>query len=93
MKINWKTRVKHPAFWIGLAGVVIGPVLAYTGASLSDFTTWESVSDAIVGVVSNPYIVGSVVAAVLGFLGVTTDQTTAGISDSVQAMEYKEPKA
>lgn len=90
--INWKVRVKNPTFWIGLAGVVVSPVLAYTGASLADFTTWESVGEAIVETVKNPYLVGSIVFAVLGFLGVTNDPTTAGLKDSTQALGYKKPK-
>lgn len=91
-KINWKTRIKHPAFWIGLAGVIVSPVLAYNGATLSDYTTWNSVGTAIVETVKNPYLIGSVVFAVLGFLGVTTDPTTKGISDSETALTYEEPK-
>lgn len=90
--INWKVRIKNPTFWIGLAGVVVSPVLAYNGASYSDFTTWDSVGEVIVETVKNPYLVGSIVFAVLGFLGVTTDPTTSGVSDSDEALTYSEPK-
>lgn len=86
-KINWKLRKENIAFWIGLLGVIVSPVLAYTGASLSDFTTWESVADAIVSTVQNPYLVGSIISAVLGFLGVTADPTTKGLADSKRALE------
>lgn len=90
--INWKVRVKNPTFWIGLAGVVVSPVLAYSGANLSDFTTWDSVGEAVVSTIKNPYLVGSIVFAVLGFLGVSADPTTSGISDSNEAMQYNKPK-
>ena len=90
--INWKVRMKNPTFWIGLAGVVVSPVLAYTGASLVDFTTWKSVGEAILETIKNPYLVGSIVFEALGFLGVTNDPTTAGLKDSAQALSYEKPK-
>lgn len=90
--INWKTRIKHPVFWIGLLSVIASPVLAYNGATYADFTTWQSVADIIIGTVKNPYLVMSIVFAVLGFLGVTTDPNTAGIKDSSQALTYTGPK-
>lgn len=92
MNINWKTRVKHPAFWVGLAGVVVSPILAYNGATLADYTTWEGVGATLVETIKNPYLVGSVIFAILGFLGVTTDPTTKGIPDSGTAMTYEKPK-
>lgn len=91
-KINWNVRLKNPAFWLGLAGVAVSPVLAYTGASLADFTTWQSVGQAVVETLKNPYLVGSILFAVLGFLGVTTDPTTKGMADSERALTYTEPK-
>lgn len=89
--INWKTRIKSLGFWIGLAGVVVSPVLAYTGASLEDFTTWKSVGDAIYQALSNPYLFFSVVFAILGFLGVANDPNSKGLSDTARAMQYTEP--
>lgn len=90
--INWKTRIKHPAFWIGLLSVITSPVLAYYGAAYTDFTTWGSVIEIIVNTVKNPYLVGSIIFAVFGFFGVAVDPTTVGIKDSAQAMTYTEPK-
>lgn len=89
--INWKTRVKHPAFWIGMAGVVVSPILAYNGMEYSDLTTWQTVGDLAIGFVKNPYLVGSTAMAVLGALGVAIDPTTAGVSDSKRAMGYEKP--
>lgn len=91
--INWKVRVKQPTFWIGLIGVIASPILAYTGASPSDLTTWDSVGKIIMETANNPYLLGSIGFAVLGFLGVTVDPTTKGISDSEQALGYTKPKS
>ena len=41
---------------------------------------------------SNPYLIGTVVMAVLSFIGVLTDPTTKGMGDSEQAMTYEKPK-
>lgn len=92
LNLNLKVRVKNPTFWIGLASVIASPILAYNGAQLSDFTTWGSVGHVIVETVKNPYLVGSIVSAVLGFIGVTVDPTTKGISDSETALTYDKPK-
>lgn len=91
MNINWKTRIKHPAFWIGMAGVIASPVLAYNGMSYADLTTWESVGELAMGFVSNPYLIGSTIMAVLGALGVSIDPTTSGLCDSKRALSYEEP--
>ena len=92
MKINWKVRVKSPQFWIGILGVIASPVLAYYGLSYADMTTWESIGNVLAQFFTNPFLIGTVVMAVLSFIGVLTDPTTKGVSDSEQAMEYKKPK-
>lgn len=91
MNINWKTRIKHPAFWIGIAGVIMSPILAYNGMDYADLTTWQSVGDLAIGFVKNPYLIGSTIMAVLGAIGVATDPNTAGLRDSNRAMEYEAP--
>lgn len=91
--LNIKTRIKNPVFWVGLFGVIASPVLAYTGADLSDFTTWDSVGTVIVETVKNPYLVGSIVCAVLGFLGVVNDPNSRGLADTARALTYEEPVA
>lgn len=85
MKMNLKVRVKNPYFWIGLGGVI----LTAMGISADMLTSWAAVWDALVNLVSNPFMLGSVVLAVLG---VVLDPTTAGIGDSEQAMTYTKPK-
>ena len=91
-KINWKVRAKSPQFWVGLLGVIASPVLAYYGLSYADMTTWESIGNVLAQFFTNPFLIGTVVMAVLSFIGVLTDPTTKGITDSEQAMEYEKPK-
>ena len=86
MKINWKVRVKNPYFWIGLIGIV----LTAMGVSPEMFTSWSAVWRQFVEFVSNPFMIGSVVVAVLGVL---VDPTTTGVSDSERALSYNEPNA
>ena len=92
MKINWKVRVKSPQFWIGILGVVASPVLAYYGLDYADLTTWESIGNVLQQFFTNPFLIGTVGMAVLSFIGVLSDPTTKGVSDSEQAMEYEKPK-
>lgn len=85
MKINIPVRMKNPWFWVGLVGVVLSAM----GVSPDMFTSWEAVWVAIVNLFSNPFMLGSVVLAVLG---VFIDPTTAGVGDSSNAMTYSKPK-
>ena len=89
--INWKVRMQSPSWWLGMAGIVASPVLAYLGLAYSDLTTWSSVGNVFVQFVGNPYLIGTVIVAVLGAIGVTADPTTKGFSDSARAMTYTKP--
>ena len=84
MKINFPVRFKNPWFWVGL----IGTILTAMGVSPEMFTTWGAVWEAVVNLFSNPFMLVSVVLAVLG---VFVDPTTSGISDSKRALSYKSP--
>ena len=84
MKINIPVRFKNPWFWVGLCGTI----LAAMGVSPEMFTSWGAVWEAVVNMVRNPYMLVSVVLAVLG---VFVDPTTSGISDSKRALSYKSP--
>ena len=53
------------------------------------FTSWQAVLDQAKALISNPFMLVSVALAVLG---VFVDPTTAGVSDSAQALRYNEPK-
>ncbi len=85
MKLNFKVRVKNPWFWVGLIGII----LTAMGISPESLTSWQVLADNIVSLVKNPFMLGCVFVAVLG---VFVDPTTAGITDSIQAMTYTKPK-
>lgn len=84
MKINWKVRIKNKNFWLTVIPavlLVVQPVLAICGVTI-DATTIGAKLLAIV----------DAVFVLLAVLGIVTDPTTAGISDSEQAMTYLTPK-
>mgnify|MGYP000534400115 FL=1 len=82
--INWLVRVKNKAFWVAIIPavlLVIQAVAAVFGYTL-DF-----------GDLGNKLLeVVNAVFAVLVILGIVSDPTTEGISDSKQALTYTEPK-
>lgn len=84
MKINIPVRFKNPWFWVGLVGVILSAM----GVSPEMLTSWGAVWEAVVKLFGNPFMLVSVVLAVLG---VFVDPTTAGISDSKRAMTYNSP--
>lgn len=81
--INWKVRVQNKSFWLSLIPAVlllIQVVAAVFGYQLD------------LGDLGNRLLaVVNAVFAVLAILGVVTDPTTPGVSDSVRAMGYIEP--
>ena len=85
MKINWKVRIKNKVFWLALVPAVlllVQVVAAVFGIDLN----LDALGDKLLAVVNALF-------AVLTILGVVTDPTTDGISDSRQAMEYEKPRA
>ena len=84
MKINWKVRIKNPYFWVGLLGVILSAM----GVSADMFTSWDIVIAQAKALISNPFMISSVIMAVLGTL---IDPTTAGVTDSQRALEYNAP--
>ena len=85
MIMNLKVRIKNPYFWIGLIGVILSAL----GVSPDMLTSWQGVGEALFEFIKNPFMIGSVIVAVLG---VFIDPTTAGITDSQEALSYTEPK-
>lgn len=84
MKINWTVRLKNKTFWLALVPAVlllIQVVAAVFGIDIK----LDGLGDKMLAVVNALF-------AVLTILGVVTDPTTVGISDSRQAMEYDKPK-
>lgn len=85
MNINWTVRLKNKNFWIAFipALLLFIQVLAGVFGITLDL---GNLGNKLLAVVNAAF-------AVLSILGVVTDPTTAGISDSDQAMTYDKPKA
>jgi phi LC3 family holin len=82
--INWKVRIKNKNFWLALIPAVL--LLVQVVAAVFGYTIdMGEMSDKLLAVVN-------AVFAVLAIIGIVTDPTTEGVSDSVQAMTYNEPK-
>lgn len=84
MKINWTVRLKNKNFWITLIPAVlllVQMVLQVFGVNLD----LGDLGNKLLIVVDAAFVVMSI-------LGIVTDPTTAGISDSEQAMTYDKPK-
>ncbi len=82
MKINWKVRLKSGTFWVGLISLCI----TFIYALLEMFGIVPDLSE---NQVMNIVVI---ILQILAFVGVISDPTTKGISDSKQALTYEEPK-
>lgn len=81
-KINWKLRLKNKTVLLALVLSLVAFVYQILGIleivpSISEDTITQLVT---------------IVINVMGMLGIVVDPTTSGISDSAQALGYKEPK-
>ena len=82
--INWKVRIKNKAFWLTMIPAVlllIQQVCVIFGVTL-DF---GELGNQLKEVVNTAFFI-------LALLGIVTDPTTSGVSDSYRAMTYNEPK-
>lgn len=78
MNINWKVRLKSGAFWLGLLSAVVAAVFAILplcGVELS--VTQDQILNAV-----------TVILMIPAALGIISDPTTHGWSDSALAMTY-----
>lgn len=85
MNINWKVRLKNKNFWLTVipaALLLIQVVASVFGFSLD----LGDLGNKLLAVVNAAF-------GLLAILGIVTDPTTAGLSDSDQALTYEEPKA
>lgn len=84
MNINWKVRIKNKTFWLALipALLLLVQVVAAPFGYEWDFGVLNAQLAAIV----------NAVFALLAILGITADPTTAGLSDSTQALGYDAPR-
>lgn len=84
MKINWLVRLRNKTFWIAIIPAVL--LLIQTVANALGFTI-------DLGDLGNDLLaIVNAVFGVLAILGIVTDPTTAGVSDSEQALTYLTPK-
>jgi phi LC3 family holin len=89
-KMNLKVRFKNPVFIAQLILAILTPILAYAGLTVQDLTSWQALGEILLGAIRNPYVLGLIVVSVWNALN---DPTTAGITDSAQALTYDKPKA
>ncbi|KGR88392.1 phage holin [Lysinibacillus odysseyi] len=82
MKINWKVRLQHKQFWVYLIALLIVLANQVAGIFNVDITIYNDQVTAIT----------ETVLSILALLGIIIDPTTAGASDSYQAMRYQKPK-
>ena len=82
--INWTVRIKNKNFWLALipALLLLVQVVAEVFGLHIDL---GALGDKLLAVVNALF-------AVLAILGIVTDPTTAGVSDSAQALTYTVPK-
>ena len=82
--INWIVRIKNKNFWISLIPAVL--LLVQVVAAVFGFTLeLGELGDKLLAVVNALF-------AVMTILGIVTDPTTEGLSDSKLALTYDEPK-
>lgn len=82
MNINWKVRFQNKAFLTGLISLVV--VFIYDLLQLLDIApvvTQSAVMQVAEGILT-----------ILGMVGVIADPTTAGLTDSRQALTYTSPR-
>lgn len=85
MKINWKVRLKNKNFWLAVIPatlLLVQVILAVFGVEIDI----GDIGNKLIAVVNAAFVV-------LSILGIVTDPTTKGISDSEQALTYDEPKS
>lgn len=82
-KINWKLRLKNPATLLSLIALTVSFIYSVLGLF------------GVVPTVSEDEIMNLVTVAIqiLVAIGVIVDPTTAGVSDSDQALTYDSPRA
>lgn len=82
--INWRVRVKNKVFWMSVVPAVL--LLVQTvAATFGHALDLGELGNDLLAVVNAAF-------GVLAILGIVTDPTTEGISDSRQALTYREPK-
>ena len=84
MKINWKVRIKSMKFWLAIVPAFLLLVQVVAVPFGYDFKI-EPLNSQLIAIINALF-------AVLSILGVITDPTTAGVTDSDLALMYSKPK-
>lgn len=74
--INWAVRLQRKSFWVALIGLVV---------ILSQQLGIKFLPDNVADITNTLLAIGVLV-------GIINDPTTAGLTDSTQALNYTEPK-
>ncbi len=82
--INWKVRVKNKMFWMAIIPAVL-LLIQMVAKTLGIELNLDALGDNLLAVVN-------AVFGVLVILGIVTDPTTEGISDSQRALSYDKPR-
>ena len=82
MNVNWKIRFKHKPFLIALFSILILLIQQVAGVFGFDTTIYNEQATEIF----------NTVLVLLSILGVISDPTTEGVSDSPTALRYEKPK-
>ena len=83
MKINWKVRLKNKTWLLAFLGTITAFVYQILGLADIVPAIGEDLTVQLIGIAVN----------LLVTLGIVQDPTTAGVSDSAQALEYTGPAA
>ena len=83
MRVNWLVRLKNKTFWLSFIPALL--LLVQVIASVFGYSLeLGELGTKLLAVVN-------AVFALLSILGIVTDPTTSGVSDSERAMGYTEP--
>lgn len=82
MKINWTVRLKNKTWLLAFAGAIVAFIYQILGMIGIVPPVAEDNVTQIIGLVVNMLVA----------LGIVQDPTTAGMSDSVQALDYTAPR-
>lgn len=82
MNANIKARITNPIFWTTLIGLFLGT----TRINPETLTSWNSLKDALLSVVGNPYLVGCFIVAMFGQWN---NPVVKGLGDEIKVVEEK----
>lgn len=83
MRINWKVRLQHIPFLLGLFSLLL--LLAQQVAAIFGYDFTGVMSEQIASILNT-------VLSILVLMGVIVDPTTRGTSDSERALMYRRPR-